>query len=68
MKIQFPWNLTVDANTAIGDAAILYALGDIEIGDIYDYMSSLSKFRKGDSTQVMITRGHDTLSLEVVFE
>ena len=47
---------------------IIIKMGDIEISDIYDYMNALSKFRKGDSTVVVVERGTNTLSLKVVFE
>ena len=47
---------------------VIIKMGDIEIADIYDYMNALSKFRKGDSTVVVVERGTDTLSLKVVFE
>jgi len=47
---------------------IIIKMGDIEISDIYDYMNGLSRFRKGDSTVVVVERGADTLSLKVVFE
>lgn len=32
VKITIPWNLNIGAETAIGDGAILYALGPITIG------------------------------------
>jgi putative colanic acid biosynthesis acetyltransferase WcaF len=32
VRIQFPWNVTIEANAAIGDAAIVYALGEIHVG------------------------------------
>lgn len=32
VRITIPWNLTIGDHTAIGDRAILYALGPIEIG------------------------------------
>ena len=47
---------------------IIIKMGDIEISDIYDYMNALSKFCKGDSTIVVVERGTDTLSLQVIFE
>ena len=31
-KFECPWNVKVGANTAIGDHAIIYALGPITIG------------------------------------
>lgn len=33
VRIEQPWNLSVGANAAVGDAAILYALGEIRVGD-----------------------------------
>lgn len=47
---------------------IIIKMGNITVADIYDYMNALSKFRKGDSTTVVVQRGTDTLSLHVVFE
>ncbi|MFQ6007970.1 MAG: M20/M25/M40 family metallo-hydrolase [Candidatus Zixiibacteriota bacterium] len=54
------------AGLLMGD--IIIKMGDIDINDIYDYMNALSKFRKGDSTVIVIERGADTLNLQVVFE
>ncbi len=33
VRIECPWNLTLGANTVVGDFAILYALGPIALGD-----------------------------------
>ncbi|WP_171208067.1 MULTISPECIES: acetyltransferase [unclassified Ruegeria] len=33
VRITMPWNLSLGAQSAIGDRAILYALGEITIGD-----------------------------------
>ncbi len=33
VRIKIPWNLTLGAQSAIGDGAILYSLGPITIGD-----------------------------------
>ncbi len=38
------------------------------IGDIYDYMNVLGKYRKNDSCQVVIVRGTDTLTVLVEFK
>ncbi|HWR83903.1 MAG TPA: M28 family peptidase [Candidatus Deferrimicrobium sp.] len=46
---------------------VIIRMGAIEIRDIYDYMNGLSRFRKGDSTIVVVQRGPDTLSLPVQF-
>ncbi len=47
---------------------VIIRMGSVDIGDIYDYMNTLGKFRKGDSTTVLIVRENDTLNLDVVFE
>ena len=47
---------------------VIIKMGDITIGDIYDYMGALGKFRKGDSTEVVIQREADTLVIPVKFE
>lgn len=47
---------------------VIIKMGSVDIGDIYDYMNTLGKYRKGDSTFLLIIRGEDTLNLEVVFE
>ena len=46
---------------------IIIKMGDIDIGDIYDYMGALGKFRKGDSIIVVVNRAADTLSLPIEF-
>lgn len=33
VKVTMPWNISIADDTAIGDRAILYALGSIEIGE-----------------------------------
>ncbi|MFQ5498322.1 MAG: M28 family peptidase [Candidatus Zixiibacteriota bacterium] len=47
---------------------IVVRLGNLDIGDIYDYMNALGKFRKGDSITVVVLRGDKTLELPLVFE
>ncbi|MCH8027321.1 MAG: M20/M25/M40 family metallo-hydrolase [candidate division Zixibacteria bacterium] len=47
---------------------IIIGLGGNPIGDIYDYMNCLGKFRKHDTTYVVVERANDTLKLEVIFE
>jgi hypothetical protein len=46
---------------------IIIKMGSTVVGDIYDYMGALGKFKKGDSTEILVVRGADTLSLQVVF-
>lgn len=47
---------------------VIIQMGQYKIDDIYAYMSALGKFRKGDSCQVTVERGVDTLSLMVNFK
>ena len=47
---------------------IIIGMGGNPIGDIYDYMNCLGKFRKHDTTYVTVERASDTLKLEVIFE
>ncbi len=47
---------------------VIIQMGQYKIDDIYAYMSALGKFRKGDSCQVMVERGADTLGLMVNFK
>lgn len=47
---------------------IIIKMDDTRVGDIYDYMTALGRYRKGDTAMVVIQRDTDTLSLEVIFE
>lgn len=47
---------------------IVVKMGAIVIGDIYDYMNALGKFRKGDTCIVIVERGSETVELQVIFE
>ncbi len=47
---------------------ILVEMGGMPVNDIYDYMNCLSKFRKHDTTSVIVQRGDEKLNLTVIFE
>jgi aminopeptidase YwaD len=47
---------------------VIIKMGEYAVDDIYTYMNALSKFRKGDSTTVVIERGADTLDVFVEFK
>ncbi|MBD3258283.1 M28 family peptidase, partial [candidate division GN15 bacterium] len=47
---------------------VIIQLGDLTIGDIYDYMNALSRFRKDDVVDALVVREADTLSLTVEFK
>ncbi|HHM21899.1 MAG TPA: M28 family peptidase [Bacteroidetes bacterium] len=46
---------------------IIVKIGDVEVKTIYDYMEGLSKFKKGDSTEVKVKRGKKILKKKVTF-
>lgn len=46
---------------------IITAVGDFKITDINNYMTALSKFKKGDSTKVTVLRGKEVKTLDVEF-
>jgi Zn-dependent M28 family amino/carboxypeptidase len=46
---------------------VVIQLGDFPIKDIYNYMDALSKFKKGDSTKVIVTRGGEKKEFTVTF-
>ena len=47
---------------------VIIKMGDVTVGDIYDYMNALSTFHKGDTTIVVVERGNKEVSLNVIFE
>ena len=47
---------------------VLVEMGGMPIADIYDYMNCLSKFRLHDTTNVVVERGVEKLTLTVIFE
>lgn len=53
------------AKLKAGDVVI--AIGDNKITDINAYMSALSKFKKGDSTQVTVQRGAENITANIIF-
>ncbi len=46
---------------------IITGMGDFKITDINNYMTALTKFKKGDSTKVTVLRGKDVKTFDVVF-
>jgi aminopeptidase YwaD len=46
---------------------VITKLGDFTVTDINNYMTALSKFKKGDSTKLTVMRGKDQLNFNVVF-
>lgn len=54
-----------EAGMQSGD--VIVKMGDLEVKDIYDYMEGLGKFKKGESTTVVVLRGKEKKSLKVTF-
>lgn len=50
------------------DGDIITRMGEIDIGDIYDYMNALGRFRKGDTTVVRVNRNDQDVDLTVIFK
>ena len=46
---------------------VLLQLGDHNFTDVMSYMTSLSKFKKGDATTLKVKRGDDELSFNITF-
>ncbi|MBL7815716.1 MAG: M20/M25/M40 family metallo-hydrolase [Saprospiraceae bacterium] len=46
---------------------IILKIGDLDIKDVYAYMDALSKFKKGETTKVVIQRGSENLTLDITF-
>lgn len=46
---------------------VIVKLGDNEVNDVYGYMEALSKFQKGDKTQVTVKRKEETLTFDITF-
>jgi S1-C subfamily serine protease len=46
---------------------LIIQLGEIKINDINDYMKALSKFNKGESTGVIISRAGKEMKMKVTF-
>ena len=60
-----PGKLAEKLGLKAGD--ILLQLGDYKFVDVNSYMQTLSKFKKGDQTQLRIKRGTDEFSFSVTF-
>jgi Zn-dependent M28 family amino/carboxypeptidase len=60
-----PGKLAEKLGLKAGD--ILLQLGDYKFVDVNSYMQTLSKFKKGDQTQLRIKRGADEINISVTF-
>jgi hypothetical protein len=46
---------------------VIIRMDQRKVGDIYDYMNALGKYRKGDTCNIMVVRSGDKLSMQVEF-
>ena len=53
------------AGMKTGDVVI--AIGDYKVTEINSYMTALSKFKKGDKAKVLVKRGNEEMSFDIIF-
>jgi aminopeptidase YwaD len=46
---------------------IVLKIGEFDIKDVYAYMDALVKFKKGDTTKIVVRRGNEDLTLDITF-
>lgn len=46
---------------------VILQIGDFKIPDVQGYMQTLGKFKKGDATKVIVKRGPEELTFDIVF-
>jgi hypothetical protein len=55
----------IKAGVRAGD--IVIKLGDYTVSSVESYMQALGKFKKGDATRVIVRRGNEELTFDIVF-
>lgn len=55
------------AEASMQGGDVIVKMGDLEVKNIYDYMEGLGKFKKGESTTVVVLRGKEKKELKVTF-
>lgn len=46
---------------------IIMKIGDLDIENVYSYMDALGKFKKGETTKVVLKRGNDDITVDLTF-
>jgi hypothetical protein len=46
---------------------IILKMGENDIADVYSYMDALGKFKKGESTKVVVQRGAESITFDITF-
>lgn len=55
------------SKAGLEDGDVIVELGGMEVGDIYDYMEALSKFKAGETAEVVVKRGKKKVKKKVKF-
>ena len=55
------------AKAGLKTGDIILKIGDLDIENVYGYMDALGKFKKGETTKVVVKRGAEELVLDVTF-
>jgi hypothetical protein len=55
------------AKAGIKTGDVIMKIGDMDIETVYTYMDVLTKYKKGETTKVMVKRGSEEVILDVTF-
>jgi hypothetical protein len=55
------------AKAGLKTGDIILKIGDLDIENVYGYMDALGKFKKGETTKVVVKRGNEDLVLDITF-
>ena len=55
------------AKAGLKTGDIILKMGDLDIENVYGYMDALGKFKKGETTKVVVKRGNEELVIDVTF-
>lgn len=55
------------AKAGLKTGDIILKIGDLDIENVYSYMDALGKFKKGETTKVVIKRGNEDMAIDVTF-
>ncbi len=55
------------AKAGIKTGDIVLKIGEFDINDVYAYMDVLTKFKKGDTTKIVVRRGSEDITLDITF-
>ena len=56
------------AKAGMKSGDVIIKIGDTPVKDIYGYMEGLGKYNPGDKTKVVVKRGSEEMTFDVVFD